>query len=352
MNNKWLCMMVASGIAMSQSSIVGAEDDVIGEILVTAQKREQRSIDVPMSLSVVSENGMFWHVWVVATLAVATAHAGPDAASTRNRVPTFRDCPDCPQMRVIPAGSFEMGSAAGEADEGPRHRVTIPKPFAVGVYEVTRVEFETFVAATGYDAGDECHTLVDGGWSLKKGSTWRDPGFQQTARDPVVCVSWLDAQEFVKWLSRSTGRTYRLLSEAEWEYVARMGGAADSGSAARVTHDQANFGIEKCCGLMTEGKDRWAHTAPVGSFSANAIGLYDIQGNVWEWVEDCYNEDYEGAAANGSARTGGCSHADRHSLRGGGWGDDALFLRPTYRLRALTGGRYFTLGFRVARAVD
>ena len=149
-------------------------------------------------------------------------------------------------MRVIPAGSFEMGSAATEKlrsdDEGPQHKVTIAVPFAVGEYEVTRGEFARFVAASGHDTRDVCN-VIDGEWKPKKGVTWRAPAFSQKDDEPVVCVSWREALAFVDWLRATTGKPYRLLSESEWEYVARAGVAERP-----VTHDDANFGIEKCCG--------------------------------------------------------------------------------------------------------
>jgi formylglycine-generating enzyme required for sulfatase activity/Tol biopolymer transport system component len=291
----------------------------------------------------------FW-AWIAAAVVMGSAHA---AAATPPAVgEAFKDCATCPQMRVVPAGTFDMGSAASEQprsdDEGPRHRVTISKPFAVGEYEVTRGEFAAFVGATGGEPGDVCNAIIDGGWKAKQGITWRAPGFQQKDDEPVVCVSWNEAHAFVNWLRQRTGKPYRLLSESEWEYVARAGQPAHA-----VTRSEANYGVHgECCGPKAEGDDRWLYTAPVGSFAANAFGLHDMQGNVWEWVEDCYNDTYDNAPTNGSARTSGCSMADRRGVRGGGWGDDAPFLRPAYRLRAEPQNRYFTLGFRVARDLD
>jgi formylglycine-generating enzyme required for sulfatase activity len=286
-------------------------------------------------------------------LAVSAAASGlAAAADCAGSSCVLRDCELCPALRIVPAGEFYMGSHEAEPgrsdDEGPHHRVKIPRAFALGVYEVTRGEFARFVAATGYDMGDECSDFTSGEWALKKGVSWRNPGFNQSSRDPVVCVSWVDAQAFVSWLSCTTGKKYRLPSEAEWEYAARAGQAPE-----HVTHDQANFGIEeRCCGPKIEGRDRWAYTAPVGSFPADSLGIHDLQGNVWEWLEDCYQESYDGAPADGSARTVSCSLADRRAVRGGGWGDAASFLRPAYRLRAQLEARYFTLGFRVARSLD
>lgn len=256
-------------------------------------------------------------------------------------------------MIVIPAGSFEMGvadeGARADSDATPRHTVTIGRPFAVGSHEVTRGEFAKFVEATSYPAGDDCHVHAEtSGWKNVSGAGWRNPGFEQTPDDPVVCVSWNDAQAYASWLARRTGQPYRLPSEAEWEYAA--GADARLGREEEpLTHDVANYGADECCGPKTAGKDRWSHTAPAGSFAANAFGVYDLRGNAWEWLADCYHDSYRGAPADGTARTSDCSAADRRGVRGGGWGDDASLLRVTYRLRAPLDGRYFTLGFRIAR---
>jgi formylglycine-generating enzyme required for sulfatase activity len=263
---------------------------------------------------------------------------------------TFRDCPECPPMVVVPPGKFEMGSPAGEkdSDEVPRHTVTIAKPFAVAVHEVTRAEFARFVEATGHGGGEDCQVHAEtSGWKKVPGADWRNPGFEQTGEHPVVCVSWQDARAYVEWLARETQKPYRLLTESEWEYVAR----ADerSGRDRPLTHDEANYGADECCGPKADGKDRWTHTSPVGSFGPNAFAIHDLRGNAWEWLEDCYHSSYEGAPTDGSARTRDCSNPDRRAVRGGSWGDDVSLLRTTYRLRGPLEGRYFTLGFRIAR---
>jgi formylglycine-generating enzyme required for sulfatase activity len=284
-------------------------------------------------------------------VAVTMLMANADAARPAKPGESFRDCPDCPEVRVVPAGSFEMGAVVGDPqatdDEGPRHRVTIAKPFAIGTHEVTRGQFQKFIEATQHDAGSSCHGYEDGKWAGKwedkPGRTWRDPGYAQDATHPVVCINWHDAKAYAQWLSTVTGQHYRLPTEAEWEYVAQAG-------AISLSHDTANYGAEAhCCTSLAEGKDRWLTTAPVGSFEPDALGLYDVLGNAWEWLEDCYNNDYIGAPADGSARTSNCSLADRRAVRGGGWGDPSRLLRVTYRLRSPVEGRYFGLGFRVAR---
>ena len=189
----------------------------------------------------------------------------------------FRDCAACPEMVVVPAGSFTMGSPASEKgrwdDEGPRHRVTIGYSLAVGVYEVTFAEWDACVRAGAcgrYRPDDE-------GWG--RGGR------------PVINVSWEDAREYVRWLSRETGAPYRLLSEAEWEYVARAGtetarywGDSESGQCLNANGDDDDVNCT----------DGYANTAPVGSFQPNTFGLYDVLGNVWEWTEDCWNRNYSG----------------------------------------------------------
>ena len=243
----------------------------------------------------------------------------------------FRDCPECPLMVVVPSESFQMGEPESEVDwrryEGPVRRVTIARPFAVGVYEVT------------FDEWDAC--VSDGGCG---GYRPDDEGWGRGLR-PVVFVSWDDAQAYVRWLSRKTGHKYRLLSEAEWEYVARAGTTTaywwgdDIGRNRANCYDGDGYGPQ--CG------DSYRNTAPVGSFSANPFGLYDVHGNVLEWVEDCWNSSYRGAPADGSAWTSGdCS---RRVVRGGSWSRGPLYILSA--LRWSTGGRNDKVGFRVARTL-
>ena len=272
----------------------------------------------------------------------------------------FRDCPDCPEMVAYPAGSFMMGSPAedkgGNPDERPPHRVMIAKPFAVGKYEVTKSEFGAFARASGRPASGNCR-LYDSfsrKWKLGEDITWREPGFEQSEFDPVVCVSWDDAKAYVKWLSGKTGQEYRLLSEAEWEYAARVGPKTKRNPlteyfGASWGHDKvldANYRTN-CYGCISFwGGER---TAPVGSFQAIRFGLYDVHGNVREWVEDCWNPSHAGAPPNGSARTSGdCS---RRVVRGGSWFDEPGFLRTANRERNPAKNRDNIIGFRVARTL-
>ncbi len=257
----------------------------------------------------------------------------------------FRDCETCPEMVVVPAGSFMMGSPASEVErwdvEGPHHLVTIGAPFAVGAYEVTFANWDACVSVGG------C-----GGYRPD------DQGLGRGSR-PVIHVGWEQAQAYVRWLSRETGEEYRLPSEAEWEYVARAGtttarywgenasgqcrhgNGADAAARAAFPSPPDSFFIG--C------SDAHAQTAPVGRFQPNPFGLYDVLGNVWEWTEDCWNESYSGAPADGSAwRAGDCS---RHVLRGGSWLNGPGILRAAFRYGDSAELRNSDLGFRVARAM-
>ena len=254
---------------------------------------------------------------------------------------TFRDCATCPEMVVVPAGSFTMGSPADEPnredDEGPQHRVTISKPFAVGKYEVTRGQFAAFVDATGYDAGSRCYQWDGSKW--REGSNnWRNPGFTQTDTHPVVCVLWNDAKAYIDWLSKKTGQNYRLLSEAEWEYVVRAGTTTPYHFGAIIFPSQANYGLNN------------SGTVEVGSYPANTFGLHDVHGNVWEWVEDCWHNNYNGAPSDGSAWTINCDK-DSRVLRGGSWDYYPRDLRSAVRVRISAGIRNNDDGFRIARTL-
>ena len=266
--------------------------------------------------------------------------AGMSAAS-REPGEKFRDCGECPQMVVAPAGSFSMGSPKGEvgryAVEEPLHRVEIGAPFAVGTHEVTRKEYGAFAAETGQEAGAGCWFAAGVKWE-RESASWRNPGYEQTEREPVVCVSWREVQGYVRWLSEKTGVEYRLLSEAEWEYAARAGTETAYGFGDGVSPRRANYG----------GSGQ-GQTVPAGSYEPNGYGLYDMHGNAWEWVQDCWNGSYEGAPTDGSAwRRGDCS---RRVFRGGSWSDRSRNLRSAHRGRHFSGFRFNNVGFRVARTL-
>ena len=252
---------------------------------------------------------------------------------SQNPLGRFTDCEGCPEMVVVPAGTFNMGSNESEEGirdyEGPVHRVTIPVPFAVGKYEVTFSEWDACVAAGGcggYRPDDE-------GWGR--------------GNRPVINVSWEDAQAFVGWLSRETGQDYRLLTESEWEYAARAGTTGPFHFGSTISTDQANYDGNSIYGNGRKGVFR-GKTMPVGSFPPNNFGLHDMHGNVWEWVEDCWHKNYLDAPVNGSAWTSGNACGVR-VLRGGSWKNRPRSLRAASRGWNEKWDRNNDDGFRVAR---
>ena len=229
---------------------------------------------------------------------------------------SFKDCDDCPEMVRIPGGTFLMGSKADpfassqpNADEQPQHQVSV-KAFAMGKYEVTQ---------------EQWYAVMGNLPSSFKGRTL-----------PVEQVTWNDAQEFVRRLGAKTGKTYRLPSEAEWEYAARAGSRTEwsfgdnENELGRYAWFNANSG---------------STTHPVGEKLPNAFGLHDMHGNVWEWTEDCWNENYNGAPSDGSVwSAGNCS---RRVLRGGSWNFNPRYLRSAFRLGYPASDRNYNFGFRV-----
>ena len=237
-----------------------------------------------------------------------------------------------------------MGTAQAEVDalckentafaesfrrESPQHKVTIAKPFAVGRFPVTRGEFAVFVKETGYFVPD------------KEGFSFRDPGFAQDDSHPVVWVSWADATAYATWLSSKTGKDYRLLSEAEWEYACRAATSTPFWWGSSISTEQANYDGNYTFGGGRKGEYRQG-TVPVKSFDPNPWGLYQVHGNVWEWCEDCWNESYNAARASGAAwTTGNCA---LRLLRGGSWNYFPRVLRAAYRERGTADDRYFSVG--------
>lgn len=267
---------------------------------------------------------------------------------------SFKDIGFGPDMVVVPPGEFMMGSPGDEPErfdrEGPQHRVVIPRAFAVSRCAVTRGEFEAFVRDSGHSVDGGAHIWNGKDWKLDTGASFRNPGFLQDDSHPVVCVNWDDAKAYVKWLSRKTGKDYRLLSEAEWEYAARAGTTTPFWWGKSISPDQANYdGNYTYAGGGNKGEWR-QKTVPALSFQPNPWGLYQAHGNVWEWVEDCWNENYNGAPTNGSAwTTGDCG---RRVVRGGSWNNSPGDLRAAYRFGYFTGRRSLSSGFRVARTLS
>jgi formylglycine-generating enzyme required for sulfatase activity len=279
-----------------------------------------------------------------------------------------RDCSDCPELVVVPAGSFMMGASPGEEEaenvpsnlrgrSSPQVEVRIGSAFAVGRMEVTRGEFAAFVRETGHATGSSCWAWDGSKWAERAGANWRSPGFSQDDRHPAVCVSWDDAQAYVRWLSSKTGKSYRLLSEAEWEYAARAGSQTrrpwgDSAEAGCGHANIADASARRQVSGITGGAqcdDGHGYTSAAGSYRANGFGLHDMIGNVWEWTADCWNENLSGLPTDGSARTSGdCA---RRVLRGGSWLNYPRDARSAKRSRDPTADRDVDLGFRVARTL-
>jgi formylglycine-generating enzyme required for sulfatase activity len=238
---------------------------------------------------------------------------------------TFRDCAaDCPEMIVLPAGDFVMGSpeGVGSKQERPSHKVTIANPFTVSKFEVTFAEWDACVAGGGCS-----HRPDDRNWGR--------------GRQPVINVSWQDAKQYTAWLAHMTGLPYRLLSEAEWEYAARAG-----------TTSRFSFGDEETSlsdyGWSTYNSELKAH--PVGEKKPNAFGLYDIHGNASEWVEDAWHDSYVGAPSDGAAWVEG-GDSSRRVVRGGSWHTKSDLLTSTFRWGSFAESRSYLTGFRIARTL-
>lgn len=303
---------------------------------------------------------------------IATAPAAPASAASPQPKPgdVIKDCADCPELVLLPTGSFMMGSPEGEkdreGDEGPVHRVTISQQIAVGRHEVSRGEFGRFVAESQYQTEAEksggCSIWTGEKWEAKADRNWRSPGFEQGEDHPVVCVSWNDAQAYVKWLNgKVAGKGFRLLSEAEWEYAARAGKGGsrfpwgddgDYSQMCRYANGPDRTAKEKVPGAgnwtIANCSDGYAYTAPGNALMPNEFGLYHMHGNAWEWVQDVWHDKYEGAPGDGSAWESG-GDASRRVLRGGSWGGNPRGLRSAYRDRSTPGNRNGYVGFRIAR---
>ena len=328
-------------------------------------------------------------IWVLSILVLiftagCAASSHRDAAVAESAVAViqpgeaFRDCAECPELVVVPAGDFEMGAPPGEPgrhdEEGPQRHVHIGQ-VAVGKFHVTRGQWAAFVTATNRDTSGGC---VWSGLPSAKGdkpdaaASWRNFGFPQDDSHPVVCLSYYDAEDYVRWLSERTGHHYRLLTEAEWEYSARARSTTAYAWGSSASHEHANYGAETCCSGLASGRDQWVYSSPVGSFPPNAFGLYDMHGNVMQWVQDCFASSYAGLATDGSAYeevltlnlTGdlsfmtGTTSCSYRMLRGGDWANPPAMIRSAARNFAPPPGTTLQeykstgAGFRVARVLD
>ncbi|MDD4964438.1 MAG: formylglycine-generating enzyme family protein [Gallionella sp.] len=231
-------------------------------------------------------------------------------------------------MLSLPAGNFMMGCAHGrdgscESDETPPHKVQL-RGFELGKNEVTQAQWQAVMGSNPShfkDCGDTC---------------------------PVEKVSWDDVQTFIQKLNAQTGKTYRLPSEAEWEYAARAGSNSMYPWGQEASHEYANYGVDAGWGGLAQGRDKWVNSAPVGSFPANGFGLHDMIGNVWEWVQDSYHSDYNGAPTDGSVWSGA---TERRVLRGGSWFSIPQIVRAANRFNSTATDRSDVIGFRLARTL-
>jgi formylglycine-generating enzyme required for sulfatase activity len=270
----------------------------------------------------------------------------------------FKDLDVGPEMVVVPAGTFVMGSPEnepereepkGSASKEEQHSVMILQPFAVGRFAVTRSQFEAFVRATKRNMPDEAFVVCEGEYKLLKGYSWQNPGFQQDDRHPVVCINWHDAQAYADWLTEVTAKTYRLLSEAEWEYACRAGSTTTFWWGSAISPNEANYnGTYLYAGGGAKGEWRCG-TVPVDTFAPNPWGLYQTHGNVWEPCADHWNESTVEAPSDGSAWLSG--DAARRVLRGGSWFNFPWSLRSAHRHGCYTYGRVAGFGIRVARTI-
>ncbi len=300
--------------------------------------------------------------WLILLAAACAVPAEPPEASAPAEAgDRFLDCDVCPEMVVVPAGSFTIGSPSGEAgrgeDEAPQREIRFDRPFAVGRYEVTRGQYEAFLKDSGHPVSGNCVTdrRKPGHWAPDAATNFHDPGFGQTANHPAACVSWNDAVAYVAWLNRRTRGGYRLLTEGEWEYAARAGSATaypwgpgiDDGCAHMNGYDRV---ILQAKGNLYEGEtvafadcsDGYLNTAPVGSFRPNAFGIHDMIGNVGEWVTDCATTSYA------SETVPDCS---KRMVRGGSWGTQPRQLRSAERIRYRPTDVDDSIGIRVAKSL-
>lgn len=290
----------------------------------------------------------------------------------------LRDCADCPPLVVIAPGSFTMGADEAEAKrynlpefwgvrERPKHRVVIAQAFALGQSEITRAAFTAFVRDTGYAPASGCWHFVGSEWEWDEKRSWENPGFAQGEDHPVTCINWHDANAFITWLSRKTGKAYRLPSEAEWEYAARAGtqtafwfGNDENEVCAHMnlgdldTRDATDWAGKKIkYQVMDDWKgqpcrDGFPFMAPVEAKPANPFGLFGMGGNGNEWVADCWHETYADTPGEQAPRVIG-GDCGLRAMRGQGWTGGAAGTRSAFRLKMNATDRRFTFAFRIAR---
>ena len=267
----------------------------------------------------------------------ALAQANPPAPPGT----VFKDCKHCPEMVVLPVGSFVMGTPQDEVgrepDEGPMHTVTFSKPIAISRFQITAGEFDAYIKETGV-------TIADGDDRPGRACIASKPRYPQGPRQPAVCMDFNDVKNYVSWISKKTAKPYRMVSEATREYAARAGSTGpfpfpmDEGKAYSIAKHANTYGPA----------DGYSYTSPAGSYPANAFGVYDMHGNVYEWLADCKHNDYIGAPADGSAWVND-STCELHQIRGNDWGEAPVFSRSGNRNDIYPQTRGDWIGFRVER---
>jgi len=347
---------IAHGLEFERDRRTATVEEFISEFDTKSRMRSGAIAGIVLGLAVAVLSGIYLYDGAHLMTSLK-AHLVPGTAPPGSGE-LFRDCPTCPLMKVLPTGHFAQGedadSAGGSQLDRPRHAVAIGYPIGIGVYEVTVGEFSEFANATAFHA-QGC-AGYDGTWRTRDELKWDDVGYRQTSTHPVVCVSWRDATAYAQWLSEKTGKKYRLPSESEWEYAARAGSDAarpwgDDATAACASANVADrsaaaqfpgWKVEPC-------SDGYVYTAPVGTFKPNAFGLYDMLGNAFEWVQDCWHADYQGAPVDGSAWMD--ANCTEHGLRGGSWFTSPAQVSAMARNRFEQDYRSDSVGFRLVREV-
>lgn len=273
-------------------------------------------------------------------------------AAAQETSPPFRDCETCPEMVSLPAGEFTFGSPLDELGrhegEALSHPVAISQPFAISIHEITVGQYQAFVEATDRQVTTPCWAFThEAGWDWHDDANWSNTLFPQTNNHPVACVSWHDAAAYALWLSEETGEPYRLPTEEEWEYAARAGTTGPrtwQGPREDVcAHANINdiSGKNRIWKVAEPCDDGWLYTARVGFFIANPFGLYDMQGNVWEWTQTCDSEGMNPDAA-----------CPARVLRGGAWFETPGPIRISVREWRDPNERFAWAGFRLVREVE
>lgn len=282
---------------------------------------------------------------LLAGLALSASLAGllPGTAAAAEPLPAgkvFKDCKNCPEMVVLPAGKFTMGTpeteVGREPDEGPMHEVTFAKAFAMSRFQITAGEWDSYVKETGVK-------IANGDTRPGRECVASKPRYKQEPRQPAVCMDFADVQAYVAWLSKKTGQNYRMVSEAQREYAARAG---STGPFPFPFDAEGEYSIAKHANTYGP-TDGYSFSSPVGSYPPNAFGVYDMHGNVYEWIADCEHPNYVGAPTDGSAWVEpGC---ESYNIRGNDWGEAPVFSRSGNRNNIYPSTRGDWIGFRVVR---